>query len=192
MSESFSQIGSKTQMYSKEEVDRITKYPGEPLFTFSAISDIHLHDNNEDCGYDDLVNLFRVLGNRKRDMGLNLRYICCAGDIGMNGPEAELKTFYQIVNSEKGGCPVSPDKVFSCTGNHDQEHTYAQWTLNMYDPSLYSDVTSDLNFVKEDGNFVFAFMSLAHQNDRSTTVQSRICYLDENNTLSGAGTRQWL
>lgn len=97
MSEAFSQIGSKTQMYTKEEVDRIAKYPGEPLFTFSAISDIHLHDNNDDDnGYDDLVNLFRVLGNRKRDMSLNLRYIFAAGDIGMKGHTASPGATHEI------------------------------------------------------------------------------------------------
>ena len=96
MSEAFSQIGSKTQMYTKEEVDKITKYPGEPLFTFSAISDIHLHDNNEDCGYDDLVNLFRVLGNRMRDGDLNLKYIFAAGDIGMKGHTATPGVTHEI------------------------------------------------------------------------------------------------
>ena len=67
MSKAFSQIGSDTPMYSKEDVDRITKYPGEPLFSFSAISDIHLRvegSTNDDAGHDDLRNLFRVLKNR--------------------------------------------------------------------------------------------------------------------------------
>lgn len=35
-------------------------------------------------------------------------------------------------------------------------------------------------------------MSLAHQNDKSATVNGRICYLDDNNAISGSGTRQWL
>ena len=89
----------------------------KPVFSFSAISDIHLHDNNDDSGYDDLVNLFRVLGNRIQDKELNLRYICAAGDIGMNGPNKELSTFSSIVNAK---CPISNQNVFSCTGNHDQ------------------------------------------------------------------------
>lgn len=59
-----------------------------PLFTFSTISDIHLHDNNDDCGYDDLVKLFELLGNRMRDKDLNLKYIFAAGDIGYKGHTA--------------------------------------------------------------------------------------------------------
>ena len=62
----------------------------------------------------------------------------------------------------------------------------------MFPESLHSQITSDLNFVKEDGNFVFAFMSMAHQNDRSTTKEGRICYLDDSNGVSGSGTKAWL
>ena len=88
----------------------------KPLFSFSAISDIHLHDNNADAGYDDLVNLFRVLGNRIDARDINLKYIFCAGDIGMSGPLHELQTFRGIV-AEK--CPIDKANVFSCSGNHD-------------------------------------------------------------------------
>lgn len=88
----------------------------KPLFSFSAISDIHLHDNNSDAGYDDLVNLFRVLGNRIDARDINLKYIFCAGDIGMSGPLHELQTFRGIV-AEK--CPIAKANVFSCSGNHD-------------------------------------------------------------------------
>ena len=101
----------------------ITIGSNKPLFTFSAISDIHLHDNNDDAGYDDLVTLFNVLGNRIRDKHLNLKYIFCAGDIGMNGysdsqgSTHEIQTFSQIVRQK---CPISRTNVFSCNGNHDQ------------------------------------------------------------------------
>ena len=82
---------------------QIQVQPQKPLFTFSAISDIHLHDNNDDCGYDDLVKLFELLGNRIREKNLNLKYIFAAGDIGMKGHTAipgvthEIQTFSQIV-----------------------------------------------------------------------------------------------
>ena len=82
---------------------QIQVQPQKPLFTFSAISDIHLHDNNDDCGYDDLVKLFELLGNRMRDRELNLKYVFTAGDIGMNGisdsagSTHEIQTFNQIV-----------------------------------------------------------------------------------------------
>lgn len=162
-----------------------------PLFTFSAISDIHLHDNNDDCGYDDLVKLFHVLGNRIKWRNLNLKYIFCAGDIGMNGHSAspdsthEIETFNAIVQQK---CPIGKDKVFSCNGNHDQEYTTEEWKQSVFDASLYDIVTEDKNVSFNDGNFTFAFMSLAHQADRSTTVNGRICYLDDAQTQ----TRQWL
>lgn len=160
MSEAFSQIGSRTQMYTKEEVDRIAKYPGEPLFTFSAISDIHLRvegTTNDDAGHDDLRNLFKVLGNRQRDMGLNLKYIFCAGDIGYDSKIGEIKAFNNIVTNH---CPIDFDNVFSCNGNHDRKHSADDWRRYMFSESNQSKVTEDKNFVLEDGNFVFAFMSL--------------------------------
>ena len=113
MSINLRQIGSR----------RITIGTSAPLFTFSAISDIHLHDNNDDAGYDDLVTLFSKLGNRIQDKRLNLKYIFCAGDIGMNGysdsqgSTHEIQTFSQIVRQK---CPISRTNVFSCNGNHDQ------------------------------------------------------------------------
>ena len=160
MSEAFSQIGSKTQMYSKEKVDRITKYPGEPMFTFSAISDIHLRvedSTNDDAGHDDLKNLFKVLGNRQRDMGLNLKYIFCAGDIGYDSKIGEIRAFNNIVTNH---CPISFDNVFSCNGNHDRGHSIDDWKNHMFSESNQLDVTDEKNFTHTDGNFVFAFMSL--------------------------------
>jgi hypothetical protein len=68
----------------------------KPLFSFSAISDIHLHDTNDDNGYDDLVNLFRVLGNRMHDKELNLKYIFAAGDIGLKGHSASDGETHEI------------------------------------------------------------------------------------------------
>ena len=109
-------------------VNGVTIGSSKPLFSFSAISDKHLHDVNTDWGYHDLTNLFRVLKNRIYHRGLNLKYVFCAGDIGMQGynnahnkngetdATHEIRTFKNIVQAK---CPISTNKVFSCSGNHD-------------------------------------------------------------------------
>ena len=58
----------------------------------------------------------------------------------------------------------------------------------MYASELHPQVTEDKNISFTDGDFTFAFMSLAQQGDRRTTVSGRICYLDDDRTQ----TRQWL
>lgn len=58
----------------------------------------------------------------------------------------------------------------------------------MYDASLHEKVTSDKNFSFTEDNFVFAFMSLATQEDTLSDVPERKCYLDDVNTH----TREWL
>lgn len=114
----------------------------KPLFSFSAISDIHLHDVNSGWGYNDLTNLFRVLGNRMHHKGLNLKYVFCAGDIGSQGynnahntesesdPTHEIRTFKNIVQEK---CPIPTNNVFSCSGNHDQQYSTEEWKQNMFD-----------------------------------------------------------
>ena len=197
MSESFSQIGSKTQMYSKEEVDRITKYPGEPLFTFSAISDIHLTAEetsnksvNDDAGHDDLRNLFRVLKNRKNDMGLNLKYIFCTGDIGYDSKIGEIRAFNDIVTHHH---PIDFDNIISCNGNHDRGHSAANWKRYMFSESNQSKVTEEKNFVLEDGNFVFAFMSLRQDapNPNTNDLYTQY-YFSETSGTEQSKTEKWL
>ena len=103
----------------------------------------------------------------------------------MDGKENELKTFSEIV---KAKCPIDPSRVASCCGNHDQQHRADVWKRHMFSDSVRENVTDDRNYSFVDGNFVFAFMSLANQNDRSHAVSGRICYLDD----SKGNTRQWL
>lgn len=112
----FSKIPSNAEVNAHEK----------PLFSFSAISDIHLGVSgsassfNDDFGHNDLMRLFNKLGRRIKDTRLDLRYICCTGDIGYSSLFGETMTFHNIVKKE---CPIGADKVFSCNGNHDKEHT---------------------------------------------------------------------
>lgn len=86
-----------------------------PLFSFSVISDVHLNDETDESGCDDLKHLFYLLGQRNYLDDFNLKYICCCGDIG-NNEDHEFPTFQRIV---KKHCPIESDKVFSCAGNYD-------------------------------------------------------------------------
>lgn len=198
----FDHIKFTDNIYTAQEVDQIVNdaklgiVTKQPLFSFSVVSDIHLRcdgDINKENGNIDLINLFKCLNNRK-SLGLNLKYLCVAGDIGMDGKENEIKTFNGIINNtmirgkDEEPCPVPRANVFACNGNHDQQCSGDVWRNVIFDESIRSQVTDDKNFYKVDGDFVLAFMSLAQQEDRNTTVKDRICYLDDKKTH----TREWL
>ncbi|MBR3974142.1 MAG: metallophosphoesterase [Oscillospiraceae bacterium] len=110
---------------------------GEKLYSFGAISDIHINDGD---GNDALRRAILALQNE------GVEFICTAGDICTSASVPELQKYQTIVNE----AAVVP--IYSCTGNHDRGLTNENWKTY---------VGHALNYVFEYQNDVFIFLPLA-------------------------------
>lgn len=125
--------------------------PGEKLYSFAVLSDIHMNfnSNNQNCN-NDFNRAIYVLNK------LDPKFVCIAGDVGYSSKESELTTYSSYVS--KANMPF-----YACTGNHDAGHADNIWNNYRALGSWVQEVTDthkkSFTIVNEYGD-VFIFLSL--------------------------------
>ena len=124
-------------------------YPlGQKMYTFAAMSDIHVTEDNYNNGVDDFARAIPHIQAKGAE------FVCISGDIGRYSREAELQIFTNLLDT------YATIPFYSCTGNHDMMYTEAMWKQYM---------GFDRNFVFTHKGDVFIFASLDIQSANTTT-----------------------
>lgn len=120
------------------------KSKGNKLYTFGAISDVHLPYNT---GTDDFVRALNYLNNEEK-----VDFICISGDMGSVGTDAEWASYKNYVDT------YSPNTtVHISAGNHDA----GQSAPKTYDyPIPYTGNPLYYSFTQGDDVFIIFGMSL--------------------------------
>ena len=79
---------------------------GEKLYSFGALSDIHLQYNT---AQEDFQRALTYLNETE-----DVEFTCICGDLTDNGQDADFETYVDYVNTYSPNTPV-----YECTGNHD-------------------------------------------------------------------------
>lgn len=117
---------------------------GDLLYTFGALSDIHLRDDDYRGGIEDFNATIPLM----QELGCS--FVGISGDLGYYSKESELNLYKTAIDA------YATIPYYACNGNHDQGYTNAMW--NQY-------VGHDLNYVMEYEDDVFIFFSLNTTSD---------------------------
>lgn len=122
---------------------------GNKLYTFGAISDIHLRPDNYGHGIDDFNRTIPLLQN------LGAEFVGISGDLGYYGNTNELELYQSALNT------LATVPFHVVRGNHDKPFTDADW-------QTYTGFAPNHEFVYNGD--VFLFMSLDYINNTEGTV----------------------
>ena len=111
----------------------------EVVFTFGAISDIHLEKNSSYGTEAKFANALATLIAFSEDRGNLLDAVAIVGDICEK--KEQIETFKSIYE----GAGLPGELIFTL-GNHDQEYSYSNTALTLQD---YKDVLGDDYFSNE-------------------------------------------
>jgi predicted small lipoprotein YifL len=114
----------------------------EVVFTFGAISDIHLEKNSSYGTEAKFANALATLIAFSEDRGNLLDAVAIVGDICEK--KEQIETFKSIYE----GAGLPGELIFTL-GNHDQEYSYSNTALTLQD---YKDVLGDDYFSNEHNN----------------------------------------
>lgn len=131
---------------------------GEKLYSFAALSDIHITSGTTGTGaerYEIALSLFNSLG---------VDMICISGDISDTSNSDELDSFVSLNN-------VYPNiQVYACTGNHDTEVTDSIWETKLGYPRNHEVIYN---------NDVFLFLSLPYTYPASAPYGDGLTWLSD-------------
>ena len=122
---------------------------GNKLYTFGAISDIHLRPDNYGQGIDDFNRTIPLLQN------LGAEFVGIAGDLGYYGNTNELELYQSALNT------LATVPFHVVRGNHDKPFSDADW-------QTYTGFAPNHEFVYNGD--VFLFVSLDHADNTTGTV----------------------
>lgn len=122
---------------------------GNKLYTFGAISDIHLRPDNYGHGIDDFNRTIPLLQN------LGAEFVGISGDLGYYGNTNELELYQSALNT------LATVPFHVVRGNHDKPFSDADW-------QTYTGFAPNHEFVYNGD--VFLFMSLDYINNTEGTV----------------------
>lgn len=123
--------------------DDSCSYLGEKMYSFGALSDIHLGYESRG-GSSDFKRAIAGLQN------LGVEFVGISGDIGYHSATSELQTYKEIIDTH------ATVPFYACTGNHDATHTDEVWEEYIGHPRNFE-------FVKNGD--VFLFMSLMNESN---------------------------
>lgn len=124
---------------------------GDKLYTFGAISDIHLRPDNYGQGIDDFNRTIPLLQN------LGAEFVGISGDLGYYGNTNELELYKSALDT------LATVPFHVVRGNHDKPFTDADW-------QTYTGFAPNHEFVYNGD--VFLFVSLDHADDTTGTVDA--------------------
>ena len=120
------------------------KSTGNILYTFGALSDVHLP---VDTGPDDFVRALNYLNSEEK-----VDFICISGDMGSSGTDAEWASYKNYVDTYSPNTPV-----YISAGNHDA----GQSARKSYDyPIPYTGNPLYYSFTQGDDVFIIFGISL--------------------------------
>lgn len=122
---------------------------GNKLYTFGAISDIHLRPDNYGHGIDDFNRTIPLLQN------LGAEFVGISGDVGYYGNTNELELYKSALDT------LATVPFHAVRGNHDKPFTDADW-------QTYTGFAPNHEFVYNGD--VFLFVSLDYVNNTTGTV----------------------
>ncbi len=122
---------------------------GNKLYTFGAISDIHLRPDNYGHGIDDFNRTIPLLQN------LGAEFVGIAGDLGYYGNTNELELYKSALDT------LATVPFHVVRGNHDKPFSDADW-------QTYTGFAPNHEFVYNGD--VFLFVSLDYVNNTTGTV----------------------
>lgn len=122
---------------------------GNKLYTFGAISDIHLRPDNYGHGIDDFNRTIPLLQN------LGAEFVGISGDLGCYGNTNELELYKSALDT------LATVPFHVVRGNHDKPFSDADW-------QTYTGFAPNHEFVYNGD--VFLFVSLDYVNDTASTV----------------------
>lgn len=122
---------------------------GNKLYTFGAISDIHLRPDNYGHGIDDFNRTIQLLQN------LGAEFVGISGDVGYYGNTNELELYKSALDT------LATVPFHAVRGNHDKPFTDADW-------QTYTGFAPNHEFVYNGD--VFLFVSLDYVNNTEGTV----------------------
>lgn len=123
---------------------------GNKLYTFGAISDIHLRPDNYGQGIDDFNRTIQLLQN------LGAEFVGIAGDLGYYGNTNELELYKSALDT------LATVPFHVVRGNHDKPFTDADWqTYTGFAPNHELVYNGD----------VFLFMSMDYVNNTTNAVE---------------------
>ena len=92
---------------------------GERLYSFGAISDIHLQ---KETGLEDFEKALTYFSTEEK-----VDFVCINGDLSNNGTDAQLTEYKDYVSTYSNGMPV-----YAITGNHDTYGGLAETAISSY------------------------------------------------------------
>ena len=110
---------------------------GEKLYSFGAISDVHLSVDGAETDLTRALQFYKESGTD---------FVCICGDITNNGTDVQFQSYTNIVNDYKSGMPI-----YAVTGNHDT-YTYGA-NISTMTSSLVGDEYY-YSFTKGDDVFI--------------------------------------
>ena len=122
---------------------------GNKLYTFGAISDIHLRPDNYGHGIDDFNRTIQLLQN------LGAEFVGISGDVGYYGNTNELELYKSALDT------LATVPFHAVRGNHDKPFSDADW-------QTYTGFAPNHEFVYNGD--VFLFVSLDYVNNTTGTV----------------------
>lgn len=129
---------------------------GEKLYSFGAVSDIHLQAETAQADFQKALTFFNEVEN--------VDFICICGDLSNSGIVAEHTPYTTIVNTYSPNTPV-----YECTGNHD--------VVSAEGGTIGSLTGNPLYYTFEQGNDLFIMFGMYTQTgDIFTTEQLQWLY----------------
>ena len=150
-----------------ELVENLTADLGEKLYTFSALSDIHvgLNENNKEyylTSTTDFVNALQYLNN---EVAVDFNTIC--GDLTVYASENELSYYKSMVDEYS-----ADTTVYVAAGNHEEYKAYTSEILHIY-------TENPLFYYFEQGDDVFIMVGVISSFEYSTFLEGELQWLYE-------------
>lgn len=122
---------------------------GNKLYSFGAISDVHIGSSTSESDLTNALNFFN-------DTGMD--FVCCCGDLTNNGTIEQLTTYKGLIN----------DSVHNVTGNHDW-YGVVQSATNPITKETYESLMGEsLYYSFTQGNDVFIMFGMSSCNTYDT------------------------
>lgn len=135
---------------------------GNKLYSFGALADVHIQRATGTTDFQRALTYFNEVEK--------VSFTCIAGDLGVNGTDAEFIQYAQFVGSYSPNTPV-----YECTGNHDVETTRAAAD------GLKTYTGHSLYYTFAHGDDVFIFFGMSGWPSKTGTIfeQSALQWLYE-------------
>lgn len=158
---------ASTRVGSIELSNNLSVKLGEKLYTFSALSDVHvgLNANNKEYYLTSTNDFIRALQYLNND--INVDFNCICGDLTVYASEDEL-TYYKSLVDE-----YSKDtSVYESAGNHEEYKAYTSEFLKNY-------TGEPLYYYFEKGNDVFIMVGIISSFEDRTFLDGELQWLYE-------------